>query len=117
MSDLSPRAECALKALASLTTPYAAPPRNHRDDAGWSRWLDNQPRVFKRTYAFLVADAIEKAGLQGRSRGIGTNPAVGAANTMQALIRRGLAATDGGGVFVSAKWWITPEGARKARTL
>lgn len=119
MSDLSPRATVALMALAQHTTPYPNIPSNHRDDAAWARWLDGQPKPFKRVYAFQVADAIENAGLNEgrRSRGIGTNPAVGAANTMQALIRRGLAATDRGGVFVSAKWWITPEGARKARTL
>lgn len=35
-----------------------------------------------------------------------------AANTLVALKRRGLAANNGGGAWLQAKWWITPEGAQ-----
>jgi hypothetical protein len=116
MSELTPRATVALKLLAERTTPYAAPPSNHRDDAAWTKWLDGRPRPFKKILAFQVADAIEHAGLYRKNpRAAGTRPASGAANTLQGLKRRGLAANDGGGAWLSAEWWITPEGLEAAR--
>lgn len=113
-NDLSPRAVVALKRLHELTTPYAAAPSNNRDDAGWAKWLDEQPKPFKRTHAFEIETAIKDAGLQSdRSR----HPTNGAGNTLSALKRRGLAANDGGGAWLSAKWWVTPEGAERAKAL
>lgn len=94
-ADLNPRALVALRHLA--VTSNAAPPASA--ETSW-----HVPRCT--VYAFQTADALVTAGLGSRSPN-------GAANTLSALKRRGLAANDGGGCFVQAKWWITPEGEQR----
>ena len=58
-------------------------------------------------YAFRVEDALQAAGLSSTTG----HAAIGAANTLAALRRQGLTAKGGDGVFIQARWWITPAGS------
>lgn len=102
MAKLTPRMVVALRALEKLTdaTPQSS------EKTGW-----RSPA--RQSYAFLVADAIEAAGLNPNNRrAANTRPATGAANTLVALRRRGLVGGGFGMAFDSTTWWITPEGVK-----
>lgn len=102
LSDLNERQQFALRWLARET-----------DCAVPFEQSANGYTVPKRTaLALKLSPALHEADLMevGKTRDYWN--VSGAANTLVALKRRGLAANDSGGVFVQCKWWITPAGAQ-----
>jgi hypothetical protein len=90
---LSKRAVVALRVLKERTD--VAPPASKAN--GWQT-----PR--RQTYAFLVADALDREvpGRRDRRGKSGTRSATGAANTLVALRNKGLVAGGAGMVFAPA---------------
>lgn len=96
---------------------------NERQEAAL-RWLGEHTDVhepFGKGNGWTVPRRTEMAmQLAFHLRDLGLNPVdgrrrdgwnVGAcANTLSALKRRGLASNDSGGAWLSARWWITPDG-------
>lgn len=99
--SLSERAQTALEWLDEHTDPPSE---------GAEPW-----RVPKRNeLALNLAFVLRKAGF--RSPGQRDYWQVnGAANTLSALRRRGLADNDGGGAWIQARWWITDLGRAHVR--
>lgn len=99
---LSERAQVALAWLDENTDP--------RPDGGPSYAVPK-----RKVYAFALADVFRKRGLWKPGPYGYRGEVNGAANTLVALRRRGLADNDGGGVFIQARWFITEAGrARNA---
>lgn len=96
---LNDRQFFALKALAEETDAAPRP-----EGTGWKI-------PSRTTYAWRIGDCLQKA-LGGGAR---MHDAHGAANTLAALRRRKLVTNDGGGVFIQARWWITPAGVEQLK--
>lgn len=94
---MTDRGKAALQFLAENTDSGEEPSASN----DWS-----SPR--RTAYAFQVQDRLESLGLAKRH----SHP-VGAANTLAALRKRGLTAKGGDGVFIQARWWITPAGLKE----
>lgn len=101
---LSEQTAAVLDILAEHTDPAA--------DAG--RGQGDGPA--RKVYAMDVADRLRERGFELRNTGLNTD-STGAANSLRALRRRGLAGRNTPGIFEQAQWWITPEGLEAWREL
>jgi hypothetical protein len=101
LADLTSRAQYALRWLADNSDCAVSP---EKSATGYD--VPSQ-----KTYAFQLAMDWHDTehGYKGYNTYRGGDSAA-AANTLVALKRRGLAANDGGGAWVQAQWWITPDG-------
>lgn len=87
--------------------------RSDPPPAGAESWRTGE----RTTDAIRIALALEDAGHALKRGSRGFPGAMSAARTLIALKDRGLADNDGGGCFLPARWWVTPEGRAKVAEL
>lgn len=96
---LSDQTAAVLAILAGTTDPAGDQLKDNTGTAMPSRT----------TFAWAVADQLRKRGFDLKTTGKNAE-STGAANSLRALRRHGLAGRNTPGIFDQADWWITPEG-------